>query len=335
MVRCVQFFAAMLCAALCHGVLFPSASLADDTSRESWPTHLRVLTGPNGGQWFNLGDPIAEALTDDVLPTSSRMGGGIANLASVDKRMGDIGFSLSCFLGAGESGEEAYASLRVKNAILMANIYPQVLYFLVRKDFADAHGVTDVRSLLSLKEPVRFASLKPGTASEFILNILFAYGYDTSFASLQEQGWNIAFNNYAETADNFTNGDLDCFAYTAGTSVPLIQILEEHMEVLILPVEQNVLDLLASKFKTTTYTIKPGTYKSVTSPIKTLGDYTCLVTRKDFPDDLVFAMCKTLWTHKTAIADVIGDFNGLSPLTALPEGLPVHPGARKFWESLR
>lgn len=293
-----------------------------------------MLTGPNGGQWFTMGEPIAEVLSKSVAPATSRMGGGMANIGSLNKGTGDLAFSLTCFLGASQSGEEEYRNIRFDNAMLMANVYPQVLYFLLRKDFAEKHGVTSVESLLKLEMPLRFASLKPGTASEFILNLLFKYGYGTSFDKLRAQGWITSFNNYAETADNFVSGDLDCFAYTAGTTVPLILTMEEHTDVVILPVEQRVLDLLAEKFKTSTYTINPGDYKCVKEPVNTLGDWTCILVRKDLPADLVFAVNKALWEGRGYISGVIKDFGGLSPATALPKGLEAHPGSVEFWNSL-
>ncbi|MDR2605269.1 MAG: TAXI family TRAP transporter solute-binding subunit [Desulfovibrio sp.] len=318
----------------------PDAATAVDSRREQsapgkgWPNHLRFLTGPNGGQWFMMGDPIAGVLGRHVLPTTSRMGGGMTNIAGLNAKRGDIGFSLTCFLGAAQSGEKEYREIVTDNAVLLATVYPQVLYFLLRKDFADKHGIDSVETLLRKNIPVRFASLKPGTASEFIINLLLKYGYDTSFAELREQGWTLAFNNYAETADNFVAGDIDCFAYTAGTAVPLILTMEQHTGVVVLPVDQKVLDLLQQKFKTHTFTIDPGVYKSVPNPVKTLGDYTCLLIRKDLPDDLVFAVAKALWENKKAIADVVVDFNALSPDTALPQGLPAHPGAQAFWHNL-
>lgn len=327
-----------MCFLVAVAVLMPTLALAVDDpnelGREGWPPHLRLLTGPNGGQWFMMGDPIAEALSRAVLPTSSRMGGGVDNISSVSNKNGDVGFTLSCFLGAADSGEAEYQKLRAENTILMANVYPQVLYFLLRKDFAEKHDITDVESLLKKRMPLRFASLRPGTASEFILSLLLKYGYNTSFKQLEGQGWSISFNNYAETADNFVDGELDCFAYTAGTVVPLIKTMEEHTEVRILPISQQVLDMLSAKFKTSTYVIQPGTYQSVTAPLYTLGDYTSLVVRKDLPEDLVYAINKALWDNKSYVSGVIEDFGKLSPDTALPADLPHHPGSARFWNSL-
>ncbi len=307
---------------------------AEQNSRVGWPTYLRFLTGPNGGQWFMLGAPIVEVLTKEIMPTTSRMGGGVSNITNVSSKLADLGFTLTSFMGAVQSGEEEYQSIKMDNAILMANVYPQVLYFPLRQDFAEKHGIDSVETLLQKKMPLRFASLKPGTASEFILTLLLKYGYNTSFDQLRQQGWSISFSNYAETADNFVAGDLDCFAYTAGTTVPLIQTMEQHTDVVILSLDQKVLDLLEKKFKTNTFIIQPGTYRSITKPVTTLGDYTSIVVRKDLPDDLVFAINKALWENRDEIGSEITDFKSLSIDTALPQGLPVHPGSIKFWNSL-
>ncbi|MCL1939137.1 MAG: TAXI family TRAP transporter solute-binding subunit [Desulfovibrionaceae bacterium] len=299
------------------------------------PVHLRLLTGPSGGQWSVAGERLAEILTNNVVPTTSRVGGGVANIAAVDKRLGDIGFTLTCFLGAGQSGEPEYQSMVTDNVSLMANVYPQVLYFLVRKDIAEKHGITDVASLLKQRMPLRFASLRPGTASEFLLNMVLKYGYDTNFDKLREQGWSLEFNNYAETADNFVEGKLDCFAYSAGTEVPLILAVEKHTEVVVLPIDQSVLDLLEKKFKTHTYTIMPGQYKSVTTPVATLGDSTCMIIRKDLPDDFVFEVTKALWNNKSSLVEAVKDFQALTPEKAAPPGFDIHPGAKKFWDSVK
>jgi hypothetical protein len=333
-------YAALLCAAIVFtsagGDLFAFAADAKpSTGPAERPVHLRLLTGPAGGQWSVSGERLAGILTKDVVPTTSRVGGGVANLAAVDKRLGDIGFTLTCFLGAGASGEAEYQSMATENVSLMANVYPQVLYFLVRKDFADKHGVTDVRSLLQQRMPLRFASLRPGTASEFLLNMVLKYGYDTNFDKLREQGWSLEFNNYAETADNFVEGKLDAFAYSAGTEVPLILAMEKHTEVLILPIDKSVLDLLAKKFKTSTYIVQPGLYKSVTAPVATLGDSTCLIIRKDLPDDFVFEVTKALWENKSSLVDAVKDFQALEPANAAPPGFDIHPGAQKFWDGIK
>ncbi len=313
-----------------------AASKAESaTTGKRTPSHLIFLSGPKGGQWFALGALIAEVLNQDVLPTSTRIGGGVANIGDIEEKKGDIGFTLTCFMGAADSGEKEYERFKTKGVSIIGNVYPQVLYVLLRKDFADKYKIKTIKDLLAVNGPTRFASLKPGTASEFILSMLLKYGYNTDFKQLEKQNWQISFNNYAETADNFAAGELDCFAYTAGTDVPLIKTMEEYLDVLILPVETSVLDALSAKFKTGTYTIQPKDYACVTEPINTLGDYTTLIAQKDLADDVIYNTLKALYLNKDYIADTVIDFGSLSPDTAMPKGLSMHPGAVKFWTELK
>ena len=309
---------------------------ADSTAIEKrTPSHLVFLSGPKGGQWFALGALISEVLNQAIMPTSTRIGGGVANIGDIEDKNGDIGFTLTCFMGAADSGEKEYEVFKTKGVSIIGNVYPQVLYVLLRKDFADKYNIKTIKDLLAVHGPTRFASLKPGTASEFILSMLLKYGYNTNFKQLEKQNWQISFNNYAETADNFVAGELDCFAYTAGTDVPLIKTMEEYLDVLILPVETSVLDALSAKFKTGTYTIQPKDYACVTEPINTLGDYTTLIAQKDLADDVIYNTLKALYLNKEYIANTVIDFDSLSPDTAMPKGLSMHPGAVKFWTELK
>ena len=300
-----------------------------------WPAHLRIITGPNGGQWFQMGKPLANALKQSVLPATSRSGGGLSNISEINSSAADMGFTLASFLGAIQSGEPAYKHIAMDNVTMMGNVYPQVFYVLMREDFAAKHNIDSMDALLSQNVPIRFASLKPGSASEFMLNMLLLHGYNTSFDALKNKGWQVSFGDYAEIADRFVDGDIDCFAYTAGTDVPLIRTLEEHTQPRILALNPKALATLSQKFKTGTYTIQPGAYKYVTKPILTLGDTTCLILRSDIPDSLAYAMTKAVWESRKSIANIIKDFGALSPETAITKGLPMHPGAKRFWETLK
>lgn len=310
---------------------------AQDPQKEDtpWPAHLRIVTGPNGGQWFQMGKPLAEALKHDVLPTTSRSGGGLSNISEVNMSTADMGFTLASFLGAIQSGEPTYTHLAMDNVTMIGSVYPQVFYVLLREDFAVKHNIDSMDTLLTKNIPLRFASLKPGSASEFMLSMLLLHGYNTSFDALKEQGWQVSFGDYAEIADRFVEGDIDCFAYTAGTDVPLIHTLEEHTQPRILGLTPKVLATLTQQFKTGTYTIQPGAYKNVTKPILTLGDTTSLIIRKDIPDSLAYAITKAVRENRKDIADTIKDFSALSPETAITAGLPIHPGAKRFWETLK
>lgn len=316
-------------------LLFSSPGIAHTQNNNMWPAHLTIYTGATGGQWFSLGTSIASILNANLLPTASHVGGGVTNIKRLTNKHGDIGFTLACFMMNATSDTDKYKILGTENIRVIANVYPQILYFLVRKDFADEHNIKTIPDLLALKKTVRLASLNYGTASEFFLTMLFEHGYNADREKLKKQGWQFTFNNHTGISDDFVNGDLDCFVYMAGEDVPLIKNMEEYIDITILPIEENILSSLNEEFKTETYIIKPGTYNSITTPIKALSSVTTFIVHKDIPNTLVYEILNSIYKNKSAIVHDVADFAHLSADTAIPTCLPIHPGALKFWNDIK
>jgi hypothetical protein len=68
------FFAALVLASAGGSRFALAAHPASESGTTERPPHLRLLTGPNGGQWFTAGERLAPLLTGSVVPTSSRIG---------------------------------------------------------------------------------------------------------------------------------------------------------------------------------------------------------------------------------------------------------------------
>ncbi len=298
-----------------------------------WPGTLHILTGPNGGQWDALGEGLVKLLREAGLPAWKEVGGGVDNLRLVGEGKADIGFTLYSFMGAAGAGEKELPEVNLDNAVLLANLYPQVLYLIVRKDVAVSHNLKTLGDLLKIRGEVRFSTLPKGTGSEFIFNMLLKSAYRTSYDQLKEQGWNIAFNSYAEITRQFLNSELDVCAYTAGPGTYLIPALEEKkLDAILLPVDESMLDLMTHQFMTITYVIAKGDYKSVTDDVLTLGDYSSLVVQSTIPEDTVYRINEVLWKHKGELAKISRDIDHLSPRFAVAGQSKVHPGSLKFWK---
>ena len=313
-------------------VMGPSSG-AFAATKAGWPDQLRFMAGPPGGNWFALGTALAETWTKEGMPkTTSTSGGGVANIINAANGRGDFGFSVTSLLGAAIKGEADFEGKPVKNAVIMSNLYTQYTYFIMRKDYAEKNGIKSVGDIIKKKLPIRFATLKPGTASEFVVNALFKKGYGIDYKK-EFKSWkgSIEYASYEGGADLLADNHLDCFAFSVGRIASIIMNIESKIDIVILPVEQKALDLLANAYGTVTFTIQPGAYKSVTKPIKTVGDYTCIVVRKDLPEDLVFELNKVLWNKKSALVNVVKDMSELEPGMALPKKVPSHPGSVKFW----
>lgn len=332
LLRCQLF--RIFCLLLLALTVASSPAHAED--RSNWPEHLRFMAGPPGGNWFALGTALSEMWTKDVLQTTNSTGGGVSNIINANLKKGDLGFTVNSFVGAAVNGDEDFKGRKAENAVVLANLYTQVTYFVMRAEFAAKHGITSVDDMLSKKIPVRFATLKPGTASEFLVKVLFAKGYDTNFAKLKkDNGWSVEYASYEGGADLLADSHIDCFAFSVGPVASIVMNIESRVPVVVLPVGQQALDAVGKAYGTTTYTIPAGVYTCVTKPTKTIGDFTSIVVRKDLPESLVFALNKALWANKEAMVNAVKDMQELSPEMALPQGVPVHSGSVKFWQSLK
>lgn len=304
------------------------------TAELGYPGPLNILAGPAGGQWTALGDRLAELLQGAGIPAENKPGGGVENLFLVGEGKADIGFTLYSFLGAAAADEKELPKVNLKNAVLLANLYPQVLYIIVRKEIADEYKLKTLADLLPVKSRIRFATLPKGTGSEFIFNMLLRNAYQTDYGLQSALGWHINFWSYTEITKRFLAGELDVCAYTAGPGTYLIPALEKaNLDAILLPVDESKLDLMTHQFMTTTYTIHAGDYESVTEDALTLGDYSCLVTQAQLPDNLVYRINETIWENRATLAEVSGDMNSLSPRIAVAGLSTVHPGSLLFWNS--
>ncbi len=295
-----------------------------------WPAQLRFVSGPSGGTWFALGGTLANIWTESVITTTSGTGGGTSNIITISRGQADIGLTTLSVFNAALKGIEPFKE-PVKGTVLFANLYRQYAYFIARKDFATKYGIKKLGDVIRMKLPVRFATLTPGTASEFVIRSLFEKGYGVKWSDIKSWGGRVEFASYTDGANLLCDNNLDIFAFQISRVASVIMDIESRADVVILPVDEEAIQKLAEYIGTTKFYIEPGVYKSVTESIPTVGDYTCLVIGEKLPEDLVYKLAETLWNKKDQIAKAFTDLAELNPQEAISKDVPAHPGAVRFW----
>lgn len=302
--------------------------------KSGWPKQLRFISGPPGGNWFALGTALEKIWSKNTLKTSSRSGGGIANIININSDRGDIALSTTALLGAGIAGERDFNERQMGRVVLMANLYPQLTYFVMRKEFATKHGITTLGDVFDKKIPVRFATLKPGTGSEFTFKALLKNAYEATYDDIKKWGGTVEFTSYGAGTKLLAENHIDCFSFQIGPTAPVVRNIEKRANILLLPVEKDKIQVMTKAYGFVPMTIKPGFYQSVSKPINVIGDYTCLIAREDLPEKLIYALNKALWKNRKTLIGVVKDFEGFNPKEALSEKIPNHPGSERFWNSL-
>ncbi|EFC91600.1 TRAP transporter solute receptor, TAXI family [Dethiosulfovibrio peptidovorans DSM 11002] len=300
------------------------------------PAQLRFMAGPPGGNWFALGGSLSDMWSKNGLPTTSGTGGGVSNIVNADRGKGDMGFSVTSMVGAATKGGEPPFNDPLSNVSVLANLYTQYTYFIVRKDFAEENGIKTVGDIVAKKLPVRFATLKPGTSSEFVIRNVFSKGYGINYRkAINDWGGKVEFSSYSDGSNLLADNHIDCFAFSVGRVASVVMQIESQTDIVILPVDEKARQAMTEAFGTVSFTIEPGIYKSVTEPVETIGDYTCVVVRNDLSDDLTYKLAELIWQNKETLAKSVKDMQELSPESAVPAAVPAHPGAAKFWKSVQ
>ncbi|HAG21909.1 MAG: TRAP transporter solute receptor, TAXI family [Synergistales bacterium 53_16] len=312
-------------------VAFSGAALAAEAD---WPPQIRFMAGPPGGNWFALGGTLADMWTQNVVPTTSGTGGGVSNIINVDRGRGELALSVTSVLGAGQAGEAPFQA-PMKNAKLFANLYRQYTYFIMRKDYAEANGISTIGDIVEKKLPIRMATLKPGTSSEFVISAIFKRGFDVSWDDIKDWGGSVEYASYDDGANLLADNHIDMFAFAVGRAASVVMKIESQTDIVILPVDEKAREVMKNSLGTTTFNVDKNVYKSVTGDVPVVGDYTCIIVRGDLPDDLVYSMAKSLWENKDDLAKSIKDIGELNPAEAISEGVDAHPGAVKFWNEVK
>jgi TRAP transporter TAXI family solute receptor len=82
-------------------------------------------------------------------------------------------------------------------------------------------------------------------------------------------------------------------------------------------------------------TVKAGTYPKIAKDVKVIGYATHLVVSCKLPETQVYAMAKTMAAHIPDMVAVVKAIEGLTPKTMAEDiGVPLHPGARKFYKEV-
>ena len=310
------------------------------TALADTPSQLKFMAGPPGGNWFALGGELADLWSKEIMPTTSVTGGAVGNIINANVRKCDLGFSNTSMVAVAQKGSDLGTFKKeVKNAKLLANLYTQYTYFIARKDFAEKNGVKTVDDLINKKLGFRFATLKTGTGSEFVVKNIFEAGFGIDYRkAFKEWGGSVEYASYSGGADLIADNHLDVVAFSVGKVAAIVMQIESTTDVVILGMEQATLDKVGEAIGTVTFNVDPGIYKSVPAgaePVKVVGDYTCIVVRGDLDDKVVYDLCKSMYTNVEMLAKGVKDIAELDPKTAVPEkGLDCHPGAVMYWKDV-
>ena len=306
--------AAALAAAF--GVAFAGPASAADA--------YRMMTGPQGGVWVPLGGALKNLWENSIAGLSIQPlpGAGIANIRGVEEGKAEIGFGNSISTVDGIAGRPPYPAA-VKNVCNLATLYPQ--YFqVVALASANINSIKDLKGKSIVVQP------KGNTAEAVTVDILKVNGLSYSDMKVNFQA------SYTDAVSLMKDGHAQ--VYTLGTVAQASSVMD-----LAAGRDIKLLDLAASldgmkKINPgyTLVTIRGGTYPKQDKDVKVIGYATHLVVSCKLPPDQVYIMAKSIADNVKDLSAVNKDLGALTPkMMAEDIGVPLHPGAAKFYKEVK
>ncbi len=315
-IRRVVFMAAAAAAA-CSGIdadMVPRANL---------------ITGGTDSDWDRIGSAVAQLTNANFSgqPVTAVPGaGGISNPARVGRLPGDFGISFLSFLRAATRGDppyrEAFPDLRH-----VATLLQNKLHLIARPSVQ----VSTLEEIVARRLPVRIGTGLPGSAEEFLLRESLSI-LGVTYADLREWGGRVDLLGSGERADLFRDGHIDVIAFhSADPSATITELMVSHPGT-FLSVGQEVRTTLRSRWEVQSLMLTAGRYQNLEADVPTVGLEFGIFTTADVPDELVYAMVKSIEASQSYLANVHIGFRQWDPKRmAHGSGVRTHPGALRFF----
>jgi hypothetical protein len=284
---------------------------------------LRMMTGPQGGSWVPLGGSL-KSMWEKALPgvtVQSVPGAGIANVKGVQENKADIGFANSVSTVDAIKGAAPF-NKKHDNVCQLATLYPQYFQVVVLAD-AKINSVADLKGKHVAIQP------RGNTAEEISRHVLKVYGLD-----YQKLG-KVSHVSYSDAVALMKDGHAQ--AFTLGTTIPAGAVMDiaAARDIKLLDIGEKIADMKKINPGYTLNTIKGGTYPKIANDVKVIGYATHLVVSCKLPETQVYAMAKSVAANVKDLVAVVKAIDGLTPkMMAEDIGVPLHPGARKFYKEV-
>ncbi|MGG0669400.1 TAXI family TRAP transporter solute-binding subunit [Sporosarcina koreensis] len=307
-------------------LLVLSACGADDSGNgsESGKTKedydfISVLTGGTQGTYYALGGALADIITQEtgVKTTAEVSQASAANMTALKDGGAEIAFVQTDIAYYASKGEMMFDGEVIDEVSAIGALYPETVQLVT----LEKNGIKSFDDLKGKKVSVGAPGSGTYANAEQLLEI-----HGLSMDDIQPQDL-----DFGESQESLQAGQIDAAFITAGTPTGAVESLNATAQVYIVPVSDEKADELISEYQYYAKEVIPaGTY-GIKEDTPTVSVGAMLVIQNDVPEDLAYEITKAIYDNASKLTHPKGALikaeTGLDGI-----GIPVHPGAQKYFD---
>lgn len=281
---------------------------------------IRLMTGPQGGSWYPLGGAIANIADKHGIGVQVLPGAGIANVLAVSLGRADLGFGNSISTVDGVAGRPPFEEV-AENVCNVATLYPQYFQIVVNAD-SGIESVADARGKSIAIQPV-------GNTAEAISAQLF----EVHGMTYDDMG-RVSFVSYTDAVSLMKDNNAQMF--TLGTTVPASAVMDlaSSRSIKLLELDEDMFEAMRelnpgySKL-----TIPAGSYPGQDADVDVIGYATHVIARCDLDEDVVYQILEGMVEDMEDLVSIVRVMSDTTlEVMATDTGVPLHPGAERFYQ---
>lgn len=292
---------------------------------------LTYLGGQAGGSAELLGVGIAE-IVHKVFPEiliDYSLGGGIANTMAISGDATLIGQTHSYVAKAAAQGMEPFEKQFPNLMALCSTTISQV-----QNVALESTGITSIRQIKDEKIPVRISVGDPGGTTELATRrLLNAYGI--TYDDIKKYGGTVFFKQMTEANDMMKMGRIDLQFNTGAAPLAVFSELATTHDIRLLPIDEDVIEILDENYGYSKSYISPETYSFVTKETPT-ATFVCIVLcNKDLSEEVAYKITKSIGDNLNFFYDMNVAHKHITHENMYQNtGVELHPGAIRYYKEI-